>query len=337
MNRLTRLTRSPIKRSLRSTTAAGAAAALLTLAACQTTPPVNNELTAARNAVQQAQNAPGAARSAELELQRAQQALSRAESAWREGEAEETSHWIYLARQRAAVAVATAEQAQNEDRLRSASADRERVRLEARTREAEAGRRQAGAAQQQAATAQQQAANAQQQTAEARQRAAAAEAAAAAARQQSEQLRTAAAQNADRTAALERDLQAVQARKTERGMVVSLGDVLFDTGRAQLKPGAMRNVDRLATVLQQYPERRVMVEGYTDDTGSDELNLELSRQRADAFAQALRSRGVDAQRIEVMGHGEAYPLASNATPAGRQLNRRVEVLFSDPQGGFAAR
>lgn len=293
-----------------------ALAAALALAACQTTPPVNNELVAARDALTQAQAGPGA-RAASVELERAQQALQRAELAWAKNrDNEETQQLAYIARRRTDIAMAVAAQASADERLQQAGAERERARLDARTREAEAATQAARAAQANAQSAQANAQSAQSQ---------------ADAAQRQTQLER------ERVAALERDLQSLRARPTQRGLVVTLGDVLFATGRAELQPGAQRSVQQLAQVLQQYPERRVLVEGFTDSQGSDQMNLELSQRRADAFRQALLQAGVDDARIEVRAHGEALPVADNGTAAGRQQNRRVEVLFSGPEGRFPAR
>ncbi|MCW7536332.1 OmpA family protein [Aquabacterium sp. A7-Y] len=137
--------------------------------------------------------------------------------------------------------------------------------------------------------------------------------------------------------ALEQELQQLSARNTDRGMVVTLQDVLFDVGQATLKPGAERTLERVAELLKQHPERRLLIEGYTDSTGSETTNLELSRQRAEAVQRVLTARGVGAERIEVQPRGEAYPVANNETAAGRQLNRRVELLFSDEQGQIEPR
>src|SRR6185436_4102934 len=121
----------------------------------------------------------------------------------------------------------------------------------------------------------------------------------------------------------------VQASQTSRGMVLTLDDVLFDTGKAQLKPGAQRAIDQITAFLKENPGRRVQVEGFTDSQGADEFNLELSQSRADAVAMAIIQRGVDAERVRALGYGEGYPVASNANAGSRQLNRRVEIIVSN--------
>ena len=139
-----------------------------------------------------------------------------------------------------------------------------------------------------------------------------------------------------RAGALEDQLAALQAKQTDRGMVLTLGDVLFDTGKSTLKPGAMKTVDDLAAFMQQHPERKVLIEGYTDSVGSEETNQELSQRRADAVRDALTRRAVPFDHVQVHGLGERYPVASNDTGSGRQQNRRVEVVFSDNGGQFNA-
>jgi len=300
------------------------------LSACQTTPPTNADLVAARSAVAAASADPGAAR-ATVELDNARLALQRAEAAWADRrDSEETRHLAYLTQRRADIALAVAAQARADERLQQAGADRERVRLQARTREAEVAAQSARAAQ----------ANAQMAQADAQSAQAAAQSAqgqAARSQQDADAARLQAQQQAERAAALERDLQSLAARSTQRGMVVTLGDVLFATGQATLQPGAQRSVQQLAAVLQQYPERRVLIEGFTDNQGSEQMNLDLSQRRADAFRVALLAAGVDASRIDVRAHGKAFPVADNNTAAGRQQNRRVEVLFSNGDGRFAGR
>ena len=132
----------------------------------------------------------------------------------------------------------------------------------------------------------------------------------------------------------QQQLADLKAKQTDRGMVVTMGDVLFDTGQATLKPGAQLTVERLAKFLVSNPETRVRIEGFTDSTGSQEFNELLSQRRADAVARALRDQDVPGSQLQAVGRGEAFPVASNSTTAGRQQNRRVEIVFSDKDGRF---
>lgn len=132
-------------------------------------------------------------------------------------------------------------------------------------------------------------------------------------------------------------MEALQAEKTDRGMVLTLGDVLFDVNKAQLKPQGERAIQRLAEFMKEYEDRRVRVEGYTDSTGAESYNQELSRERAEAVKQALTDRGIASRRIETQGYGEAYPVASNDSAGGRQRNRRVEIVISDKEGDIESR
>ncbi len=294
-----------------------AASALMALAACQTTPTPNPDLVAARSALEQARSNPNVARSGAVELQNAQLALTRAETAWAtDHDVDQTRHLAYLASKRADIAMAIGLQAQSDERVQQFTAEREKVRLQARTREADMATADARAAQTDARNAQTDAQIS---------------------KDQADAARLLALQQAGRAETLERELSDLQARKTDRGMVVTLGDVLFDTGKATLQPGAQRSVSQLVQVLTRHPERRVLIEGFTDSVGSDEMNLQLSQRRAEAFQRELMNGSIASDRIEVRAWGEANPVADNSSAAGRQRNRRVEVLFSDADGRLAGR
>ncbi len=132
-------------------------------------------------------------------------------------------------------------------------------------------------------------------------------------------------------------LKALNAQKTERGMMITLGDVLFSTDKAQLNSGGMRNVQKLAEFLAQYPQYRVSVEGHTDSRGSDEHNQDLSERRADAVRMALMGMAVSSDRVDSSGYGEGFPVASNDNAGNMQLNRRVEIILSDENGNITPR
>ncbi len=131
------------------------------------------------------------------------------------------------------------------------------------------------------------------------------------------------------SADLQRQLDELNAKATDRGMVITLGDVLFDTGKSTLKGGATSNLNKLAAFLNQYPDRTIVIEGHTDTVGSDEYNMSLSQRRADAVRSFLLNQNVDSSRISTAGMGEDSPVANNDTAAGRQQNRRVEVIISN--------
>jgi len=126
---------------------------------------------------------------------------------------------------------------------------------------------------------------------------------------------------------LMKEMADLKAKQTERGIVLTIGEVLFATGKSELSAAAMQSVNKLADFLQKHPNRNLLIEGHTDDTGSDKLNMNLSQKRADAVKEALTRKGVDPGRITAKGYGKKYPVASNDTSAGRSQNRRVEVII----------
>lgn len=129
--------------------------------------------------------------------------------------------------------------------------------------------------------------------------------------------------------ALQRQIAELNAKTTERGLVVTLGDVLFATGKSDLKGGAVSNLAKLAAFLNQYQDRTVVIEGYTDSVGSDDYNQGLSQRRADSVRAYLVQQGVSSTRLTAAGMGEGSPVAGNDSSTGRQQNRRVEVIIAN--------
>jgi outer membrane protein OmpA-like peptidoglycan-associated protein len=250
----------------------------------------------ARATYTQAQTDPQVANHAPVALYEAEQSLRRAEQVWREDQDEaEVQHLAYVTTQRVGIAKAVAEKGMAEATLQQLNAERERVLLDARTRAAHSAQQETQQAQREARQAQQQAQDA-----------------------------TARAQQ------LAQELAALQAnvRQTERGLVLTLGDVLFEVNKATLNPGAAHNLYPLVTFLKDYPARSVVIEGHTDNTGSEADNLDLSQRRAQAVWDFLIQNGVSSTQVISRGLGEGYPVASNNTETGRQQNRRVEVIIA---------
>jgi outer membrane protein OmpA-like peptidoglycan-associated protein len=305
--------------------------AVAVLAGCSSLPANNSLLDQARNDYSNAQASPQVTSLAAGELKQASDSLDRANNAWTKRENSAlVDHLAYVAKQQVAIAQETASQKAAEMAVANASAERDRVRLDARTREADSAQRSAEYSRRQSEVSQRSAEASQRQAVTERQAANDAQLNAQAARQQTQDAES-------RSRQLEAQLKEMEAKKTDRGMVITLGDVLFDTNQAQLKSGGMRNVQKLADFFKQYPQRKVMIEGFTDSTGSGSRNQELSDQRANSVRTALLGMGIGTDRITSRGYGESYPVAGNDTAAGRQQNRRVEIIVSDDSGNIAPR
>jgi outer membrane protein OmpA-like peptidoglycan-associated protein len=267
------------------------------LGACASTPKTYPALESARAAVQAAQADPNVARYSALDLQAAQNELQAADAAAQKHQDAMVAQPAYMAAQTARLAQARATAKADDARVAAGQAERDRIELEARNRQLQ---------QSQAAT-----------------QVAKADATAAAA--------TAAAAN-QQSARLQSEIEQLKATPTDRGLVLTLGDVLFDTGKSELNSGATRKLDQLAQFLSEHKDRRVEIDGFTDSVGSDSYNQELSRRRADSVKMALLTRGIDPSRITTEGFGKAFPVASNNDSGGRQLNRRVEVVIGGDNG-----
>lgn len=284
----------------------------LLLGACASTPPTPPAaLLEARQVVLSAETDPLVRTHAPLELKTAADSLSRANALLAKGEVgPELDSAAYVANAQARRAVAVALAKSNEAAVIGSEAERERARADQRTQELARARNQTGIAQRHAAAAEQ-----------------VTELAVAAA--VTAQAETAQAQA--KLQAQQAELAALQAQKTERGMLVTLGDVLFELNRAEVKPAAQQSLRKLAEFLQQHPNRQVLIEGHTDNSGGSALNEALSLRRADAVKAALLTAGsgLAATGIATVGHGEGFPVADNASASNRALNRRVEIYISE--------
>ncbi|NOT83830.1 MAG: OmpA family protein [Methylococcaceae bacterium] len=282
--------------------------AIAMVSGCSSVP--NQSLITAHESYNNARSNPEITNLAALELKQADDSLNKADTAFSKDDNDPSvDHFAYLAQQQVGIAEATAKRKAAETAVNNASGKRDQVRLEARTAEADAANQQVAIAH---------ATNDRQAT----------------------ELAVASANTARDQALIaqqEMQLKELNAKKTQRGMVITLGDVLFSTNKAQLKAGGVRNMEKLAAFLTQYPQYKVSVEGHTDSRASNKYNQELSDRRADAVRTVLTNRSVSSDRVSTHGYGEEFPIASNNNAGGRQLNRRVEIILSDENGNIIPR
>jgi outer membrane protein OmpA-like peptidoglycan-associated protein len=276
----------------------------LALAACVSMPRPNAALETARLAVQTAEADSNVNKFAPLDLDRARKDLSIAEDASLHHQDADVDHPAYLATQNARLAQAHGAAKADDARVAAGQMERDQIVLASRTREAENARASAANSRVVADVALNQ-------------------------RDQAVNQRD---QANDETARVQAELDALKATPTPRGLVMTLGDVLFDTGRAELKSGAGRKMDQLGQFLVEHLDRRVQIDGFTDSVGTDSYNEDLSQRRADSVKTALINRGVQPSRIGTEGYGKAFPVANNNDSGGRQLNRRVEVVIGGNNG-----
>ncbi|MFZ6674750.1 OmpA family protein [Undibacterium sp. Xuan67W] len=294
------------------------------VSACSSMPKTTSLLDQTRNDYAAAQSNPKVASYAPLEMKQATEALDQANTAANNKDnAEKIDKLAYIAKQKIALVVEVTKQKSAEADVANSGKERDQIRLDQRTNEANQAKISADQAKLSAQIAQGETADAQRKAQMAQDEANAA------------QRQTLDAQA--RASQLEAQLADLAAKKTERGMVITLGDVLFGTDMSRLNPDGMRTAKKLADVLQQNPQRTVLVEGYTDSTGTAAHNQQLSERRATAVRNALQEMGIAGDRVALRGYGEAFPVASNATAQDRQLNRRVEIVLSDASGKVAQR
>jgi outer membrane protein OmpA-like peptidoglycan-associated protein len=267
----------------------------------------------ARSKLTQLQSNQQLARQAPVAIKEAEEAVRATEEP--QGDKEKSTHLMYIAERKVDIAQALAESRLLVEQRAILSQQRESARLDSRTKEVDIARSKAESARMETLSANQEADSARSNAESAR-------------------LNTLAAQQASidaeqKAADLQRQIAELNAQPTERGLVVTLGDVLFDTGKAELKSGAATNLAKLATFLNQYQDRSVLIEGHTDSVGKDDYNLALSQRRADAVKIWLMKQGVHSDRLVTSGKGESSPVSGNDSASGRQLNRRVEVIIEN--------
>ena len=314
---------------------------VLALAACTATPKKDLALDRVRGDLEDLKNNTELAGYAPLALGEAERALRKAELAT--GDDLYRSYLVYMADRRIQIARTMAEREQHQQILDELQKQNSEMLIKASKLEADQARLDAERARLLVATTTEEAQRAEAEKQAALQKQAESARAAQLSAEEADQARRLAETRASEAKyarleaelasqqidTLQRQLENLQLRQTESGVVVTLGDVLFSTGQAQLVEGARSSLEEVVDLLQTEPDKKIRVEGHTDSRGDAEANLKLSEQRAQAVVDALVSMGVDKERISAMGMGEDFPIDSNETEEGRARNRRVDVILLD--------
>jgi len=278
----------------------------LALAACSTSPTKPEGSVTARSNLTALQSDPQLASRAPVEIKDAEIAVEAAEQPTKDKAV--ATHLVIMADRKVEIARARAQSRLYEDQRKTLGEQSEAARLDSRTREADRARQDADIARNEAEAARLDTDMARREAANAR--------------MDTEQAR----READD---LQRQIVELNARETDRGLVMTLGDVLFDTNMSDLKGGATSNLGKLAVFLNKYEDRTVLIEGHTDSVGDNDYNFRLSQRRADSVKSYLIGQGIDSNRLSATGMGEDSPVAGNDTATGRQQNRRVEIIISN--------
>jgi outer membrane protein OmpA-like peptidoglycan-associated protein len=280
-----------------------------------------------RNKLSALQADPNLANKAPVEIREAEAAVQIAEESVAGDDVALGDHRVYIADRKVEIAMARATTRYTVDQRSVLSQERDQIRLKARTREADLARSQTELAQSQTELAQ---------SKTQAERALATTATAKAASDAAEAASYKAAEAARNEAKLQRQIDALKAEATNRGLVLTLGGVLFATGRSDLTAGGNVTLDKLVTFLKEYPDRNVAIEGHTDNVGSLAMNQTLSQNRAEAVKTYLTGKGIQSARVSATGMGETQPVADNGSASGRQQNRRVEVIIDNPSAATPA-
>ena len=314
---------------------------LALLTACMAPPKKDLALEQIRDELESLKSNPELAGYAPLALGEAERALRNAELAT--GDKLARAYLMYMADRRIQIARTMAEREQHEKILAELQNDRSAMLIQASQLEAEQARMETEEALLLVATTTEEAERARQEREAALVKEAESARVAQLAEEEAEQARRLAESRASEAefarreaelasqqiSSLTRQLENLQLRQTESGVVVTLGDVLFASGEVQLVEGGLSSLEEVVDLLQTEPDKKIRVEGHTDSLGAAETNLELSQKRAEAVREALISLGVSAERITALGMGEDFPIASNEDEEGRAQNRRVDVILLD--------
>ena len=314
---------------------------LALLSACTAAPKKDLALERVRGELDDLKSHSELAGYAPLALGEAERALRKAELAT--GDDLYRSYLVYMADRRIQIARTMAEREQYDQTLDELENQRSTMLIKASQLEADQARMEAERARLLVATTTEDAQRAREEKESAQQKQAESDRAAELSAEEADQARRLAesraseAEYARREAdlasqqitSLTRQLENLQLRETESGVVVTLGDVLFASGQAQLVEGGRSSLEEVVDLLQTEPDKKIRVEGHTDSRGDAEANLELSEKRAQAVREALISLGVAADRVTALGMGEDFPIASNEDEDGRAQNRRVDVILLD--------
>lgn len=282
------------------------------LSGCAGVPPHNMNLDQAKSDYVYASQNGYVKQAAPEQLRKAAIAIARSEALLNNGAPEsEVDHYAYMAKQRIAIANQKAKADAIQEKIKLAGSQRDKMMLESGQQKIDLLSGEVAKQKKDAATIQE------------KDRLA-----------KSEQDKSNLEGKQQKIDSLSAELSNLKIRKTHRGLVLTLGSVLFDPNKATLKRGSMRNIGKIAKFMNENSKRNVMVEGYTDSTGGSDYNQRLSRRRADSVREALINDGVNPQRIVRKGYGSDYAVATNKTAEGRQQNRRVEIVFSGANGRF---
>jgi outer membrane protein OmpA-like peptidoglycan-associated protein len=317
------------------------AALVLALGACSSSPKKNLALEQLRAQLNELQSDRELAAFAPVALGEAERAVRAAETST--GDDTQRIHLIYMADRRIQIARVAAQREQLQVEYRAMEDDRSRMLIRASQMEAERSRQEAERARMMSQATAEDAERARLMAEQASEREAASAMTAQQAIEEADQARALAASSetaaqlarkeadlaAEQAQTLRQQLENLQLRQTESGVVVTLGDVLFETGQAELRSDSQTSLVEVVDLLQSEPGKSIRIEGHTDSVGDAATNLQLSEQRANSVLAALESLGVDPARITVVGMGEDFPIASNDTEEGRSKNRRVDVILLD--------